>query len=170
MVPGDVHAEPKEAPAAHALFVQRSPNTQSAAVTPHMVTGSSDAWSGRRQLMGCWSQGCLSCRDVIQQHRLLLRQKIWSVDGLVMVNGSLTFFYHSDLLSCRRHPLLDPPHMCCQSCKPSQQYKTLQTHSHSVHKTNVRQQTMQQDVDRIIASRQMYLFDVRIGMIAVTEG
>ncbi len=35
-VPEVVHAEPKGAPAAHALFVQRSPNTQSAAVTPYI--------------------------------------------------------------------------------------------------------------------------------------
>lgn len=35
-VPEVMHAEPKGAPAAHALFVQRSPNTQSAAVTPNI--------------------------------------------------------------------------------------------------------------------------------------
>ena len=35
-VPEVVHAEPKGGPAAHALFVQWSPNTQSAAVTPNM--------------------------------------------------------------------------------------------------------------------------------------
>lgn len=38
-VPGVVQGEPEGGPAAHAMFVQRSPNTQSAAVTPYMVKG-----------------------------------------------------------------------------------------------------------------------------------
>ena len=144
---------PRGSSSTHLVCASVSQHTVRCSHTTHMVTGSSDGWSGRRQLMGCWAQGYLSCRDVIQQHRLLLKQKIWSVDGLITVNGSLTFFYHSDLLSCRRHPGLDPPHMCCQSCKSSQQHNTLQTHNHSAQTTNVRQQILQQHVDRIIASR-----------------